>query len=191
MEAGTEMPLDTAPPADAAPAEDEFQSTVLTLLQQMSATIQALDTRVAAVEAQPEPMLRQQTVERLSNPGEHSRRALSAHPDGIPHSDTIPIFPNGEKVPAMVMQQYAPKFGSGDIIQLNPNSVPHGREDGKTRGELMAEQGVPNGYGEVFDRTFLSARTGEWKYRVRFDKRVMPGSNGGLTALYESELLPA
>ena len=47
-------------------------------------------------------------------------------------------------------------------------------------------------FGRVYDRTFLSDKVGVgWKYRVRFDKSVMQGSNGGMTALYEWELLPA
>lgn len=181
-----------AAPAPEAPSSSSFEDTVLSLLAQLTADVAAQGERLEAVEQQQAPRFVDPRLDAPAQAGERSKRALEATPDGLPHSTTIPIFPNGQKVPEMVMRQYRPKFGSGDIVRLNPDAVPHGRADGRTRGELMAEKGVPDGYGEVFDRTFLSDTVGRgWKYRVRFDKAVMPGSNGGLTALYEWELQPA
>lgn len=181
---------DAAPTPVAEPAT--VSDPIVALLEKMSAAITALAERVDAVEQAPAgPRFIDPGIEANRQASERSRIALSAEPDGIPHSMTIPTFPNGEKVPAMVMKQYAPKFGSGMLVRLNLDAVPHGRTDGKTWGQLMAEAGVPNGYGEVFDRTFLSDTTGQWKYRVKFDKKVMPGSNGGMVALYEPELLSA
>lgn len=175
------------PSADSAPV---FEDTVLALLQQMTASIKELSARVDAVEAAPVPFV-PQSVESLSGSGERSRKALDADPDGIPHSQKIAQFPNGERVPQMVMNQYRPRFGSGDLVRFNLDEVPHGRKDGKTRRELKAADGTPDGVGEVIDRTYLSDRTGQWKYTVVFDKRVLPGSNGGRTAVYERELMPA
>jgi hypothetical protein len=188
LEAGAES---TAPAPSPAPTPS-FEDTVLALLGQMTEQVQQLAGGVDAVEhGRRDPVFIDPRVEANSAAADRSRRALEATPDGIPHGMTIPIFPNGEKVPQMVMRQYAPKFGSGELVQLNLDAVPHGRDDGKTRGELMAEKGVPNGYGEIIDRTFLSDTSGIWKYRVKFSPKVMPGSNGGITALYETELLSA
>lgn len=173
--------------ADTVPA---FEDTVLALLSKMSESIQGLSARVEAVETAA-PQFVPQSVESLSGAGERTRRALSAEPDGIPHSQKIAQFPNGEVVPQMVMSQYRPRFGSGDRVRLNLDAVPHGRKDGKTRRDLKAADGTPDGVGEVIDRTFLSDKSGQWKYTVLFDKKVLPGSNGGRTALYERELIPA
>lgn len=183
----------SAPATDPAPeAVPAFEETVLALLTNLTRDVAAQGERLDVLEKKQEPRFIDPRLDAAQEASQRSRRALSAVPDGIPHSQTIPTFPNGQQVPEMVMQQYRPRFGSGDIVQLNLDAVPHGRDDGKTRGELMVEKGTPNGYGEVFDRTFLSSVAGRgWKYRVNFDKKVMPGSNGGLTALYEWELLPA
>lgn len=173
--------------ADSAPESPP----VLSFEERMLAAMERISARIEAVE---EIATRPTFVEspaRRNDAAAKTKRMEDAPRDGVPRADTIPLFPNGERVPAMVMAQYTPRFGSGDTVALNLDAIPHGRKDGKTRGELMAEQGVPNGYGEILDRSFLSARTGLWKYRVKFDKRVMPGSNGGIVALYEPELLPA
>jgi hypothetical protein len=173
-------------------AVSSFEETVLSLLTKLTADVAAQGERLDAVEKKNEPRFIDPRLDAANEAAQRSKRALSAAPDGIPHGMTIPTFPNGQQVPEMVMQQYRPRFGSGDLVQLDLDAVPHGRADGRTRGELMAEADVPNGYGEVFDRTFLSGKVGRgWKYRVNFDKAVMPGSNGGLTALYEWELKPA
>ncbi len=190
MGAASVAASDPTPLTDADPSEPEFESTVLTLLQQMTTTIKDLSARVEAVEAAPVQFV-PQSVESLSGAGERSQRALSAEPDGIPHSQKIAQFPNGQLVPEMVMQQYRPKFGSGDRVRFNLDVIPHGRTDGKTRRELKEADGTPDGIGEVIDRTYLSDRTGQWKYTVVFNKKVLPGSNGGRTAVYERELIPA
>jgi hypothetical protein len=182
----------TAPEPTPEPPAPSFEDMALKLLTQLSEQVSALSTRVEQVEQQPvQPRFIDPRITANADAAARSRRALDATPDGIPHGMTIPIFPNGEKIPQMVMREYQPLYGSGDLVQLNLDVVPHGREDGKTRGQLMTEKKVPNGYGEVIDRTFLSDTTAKWKYRVKFDKRVMPGSNGGITALYEDELLSA
>lgn len=170
-----------------APAQAEFQDTVLNLLQEMTASIQGLQARVDAVEKEPARFI-DPNIEARSRAADRTRRALEATPDGIPHSNTIPLFPNGERVPAMVMRQFAPKFGEGDIVRFNLDAVPHGRSDGKTRGQLMAEMQVPDGYGEVIDRTFLSDQHGSWKYRVKFPTRTAPGATNGVITLYEREM---
>lgn len=177
--------------AEAPPAAG-FEDTVLALLGQVTEQVRSLSTRVESVEQRAaEPRFVEPSTRRNDAASERSRRALAAEPDGVPHADTIPLFPSGERVPAMVMAQYAPRFGTGDAVRLNLDAVPHGRTDSKTRGELMAEKGVPQGYGEILNRSYLSDRTGQWKYRVKFDPKVMPGSNRGTVELYEQELLPA
>ncbi len=172
------------------PSSSGFEETVLGLLGQMSEQFAALSARVDAVESKPQfiqPPLGANTAA-----ADRSRQALAANPDGIPKSQKIPMFPNGQTVPEMVMNQYRPKFGSGSLVQLDLAAVPFGRTDGRTRGELMDEKGVPNGYGQVLDITYLSAHQGKgWKYRVKFDPKVMPGSNGGIVHLHEQELMPA
>jgi hypothetical protein len=188
------MQTDTAEAVSTAsdsPSPSSFEDTMLTLLQQMSAQITALGERVEAVEQKPVGFI-QPPIDANVAATDRSRQALAGDPDGIPKSQTIPLFPNGQRVPDLVMDMYRPKFGSGSMVLLNPDAVPHGRNDGRTRGELMAEKGVPNGYGVVLDRTYLSAQQGVgWKYRVKFDKAVMPGSNGGIVFLHEQELLHA
>jgi hypothetical protein len=184
-----EAPEQTAESPESPPSS--FEDTMLTLLQQMSAQITALGERVEAVEQKPTGFM-QPPIDANTAATDRSRQALAGDPDGIPKSQTIPLFPNGQRVPDLVMDMYRPKFGSGSMVLLNPDAVPHGRNDGRTRGELMAEKGVPNGYGVVLDRTYLSAQQGVgWKYRVKFDKAVMPGSNGGIVFLHEQELLHA
>lgn len=186
-------PADQIETPSGTPSAPSFEDTVLALLGQMSDQIRTLGDRVEAVEARPEtPRFIDPRVHANTAVAERSREALAATPDGIPKSQTIPLFPNGQRVPDMVMDLYRPKFGSGDWVRLNPEAVPHGRDDGRTRGELMAEKGVPDGYGQVLDRSYLSSRQGVgWKYRVKFDKSAMPGSNGGIVYLHEQELLPA
>jgi hypothetical protein len=183
---GADAPAEPTPP-------NVFEDTVLKLLGDLSDRMAAQEDRIAAIEtAEPAtPRFIDPRVNANTKAAERTRMALAATPDGVPHSQKIPMFPNGEKIPSMVMRQFKPQFGSGDIVQLDLNAVPHGRDDGRTRGELMSEKNTPNGYGEVFDAVYLSDTTAVWKYRVKFDPKVMPGSNGGLVALYESELLPA
>lgn len=177
---------------DAAPeAAPSFEDTVLALLTNLTRDVAAQGERLDVLEKKQEPRFIDPRLDAAQEASQRSKRALDSRPDGIPHSTTLPTFPGGERVPEMVMNQYRPRFGSGDLVQLNLDAVPNGRDDGKTRGELMAEKNVPNGYGEVFDRIYLNDQTGEWRYRVKFDARVMPGSNGGLVAIYERELLPA
>ena len=174
---------------DAAPAPD-FEATVLALLGKMSESIQGLTARVDAVEADTGSHILPRTVEDYSAPGERSRMALDGDPDGVPRSQKIPTFSTGETVSEFVMNQYRPKYGTGSMVRVNLDVVPHGRMDGRTRGELKAEDGSPDGVGRVIDRTFLSKK-GEWKYRVKFPPKSLPGSNGGITALYERELRSA
>lgn len=181
--AGVEAPA-------ASPSSDDV---VVALLTEMSQRLIGMDERLTALESRPEtPAFIDPQVHANTKAADRSRAALASEPDGIPKGQTIPIFPNGQRVPDLVMGMFRPKFGTGDVVQLDLDAVPEGRDDGRTRGELMAEKGVPNGYGQVLDRTFLSEQMGKgWKYRVKFDKKVMPGSNGGIVHLYERELLPA
>lgn len=184
----TETPL-TAPE----PPASSFEDTVLNLLGQMTDQIKSLGARVEAVESRPEaPQFIDPRVHVNGSAYERSQRALGDQPDGIPKSMTIPLFPNGQKVPDMVMNMIRPKFGSGDWVRLDLDAVPEGRDDGRTRGELMAEKGIPAGIGRVLDRTFLSERADKkWKYRVQFPKESMPGCNRGINHFYERELLRA
>lgn len=192
MESVFEGVVSAAPEPAPESAVSSFEETVLTLLTKLTADVASQGERLDAVEKKNEPRFIDPRLDAANEASQRSKRALEARPDGIPHGMSIPTFPNGQQVPEMVMDQFRPKFGSGDLVRLNLDAVPHGRDDGKTRGELMIEKNVPNGYGEVFDRTYLSGQVGRgWKYRVNFDKSVMPGSNGGLTALYEWELLSA
>lgn len=174
------------------PQADQFQETVLSLLTEMSSRLSAQEERLVAIEQAPAaPQFVEASGRRDLGASAKSKRMVEDAGDGVPRADTIPLFPNGQRVPEMVMKQYTPRFGTGDTVLLNLDVVPHGRTDGRTRGELMAEKGTPQGYGEILDRPFLSDQTGEWKYRVKFSTKVMPGSNGGIVGLYESELLPA
>jgi hypothetical protein len=190
------MPTETEGGAPAAPDSTStatgFEETVLSLLNEMSQRLSAQEQEIAALKSQPSgPAFVGPAVH--ANAAKQARydRAENAPRDGVPRSDTIPIFPNGERVPEMVMRRYTPRYGTGDIVQLNLSAYPHGRDD-KTRGELMGEKNVPNGYGEILSREYLSEVEGlGWRYRVQFDKTVMPGSNGGIVHLFEPELLPA
>lgn len=173
-----------------APAPSAFESTVLDLLGQMSEQFSALAKRVDSIENQPRFI--QPPLGANAAAADRSRQALAGEPDGIPKSQKIPMFPNGQTVPDLVMAQHRPKYGAGSIVQLDLGAVPFGRTDGRTRGELMEQNGVQNGYGVVLDITYLSSHVGKgWKYRVKFDPKVMPGSNGGIVHLHEQELLPA
>ena len=123
--------------------------------------------------------------------------AANAPADGVPRSMKIPVMSDGIQIPDAFMADHPYKFGPRSRVQFNLDAVPHGRDDGKTRGELMAEKGTPNGYGEVIDRTFLTkvrrpdGRMGVWKYKCQFPKKVVPGAANGVVSLHEPELLPA
>lgn len=182
MASPVETPIPESAPAAAEPAPPSFEERIIDALERFSSRLDALESAG--------PRFVPATVETYGAAQERYETAQRAPADGVPRSQTIPIFSNGEKVPNMVMQSYRPAFGSGSRVRLNPAAVPYGRTDEKTRGELMADQGVPDAVGEVLDRTFL-AQNGTWKYRVRFPSRTLPGSNGGITALHEPELIPA
>lgn len=173
-----------------ATSDGGFQETVLGLLQEMSSSIQGLQARVERVEAEAGSHILPRTLEDYTAPGEREQMARNVEPDGIPRSQKIPTFSTGETVNEFVMNQYRPRFGSGMRVRLNLDVVPHGRTDNRTRRELKADDGTPDAIGRVIDHTFLSKR-GEWKYRVKFPGKALPGSNGGLSAFYEKELLPA
>jgi hypothetical protein len=185
---------------EAPAASPSFEDTVLTLLTEMSGRLAATEAGVARQEERLDAIESQAASPRFVDPRAHvnadasdrSQEALRADPDGIPKSQTIPLFPSGERVPDLLMRQMRPKFRGGQWVQLNPDAVPYGRSDGRTRAELHADKGVPFGAGRVLDITYLSAHEGKgWKYRVKFDKTVMPGSNGGIVYLHEQEMLPA
>lgn len=180
-----------APEAPAADGQPDFQDTVLALLAQMSDSIKGLSERVERVEQDNGSHILPRTLDDYNGPGERTRTALEAEPDGLPKSQKLPQFSTGESVPQMVMEQYAQRFHAGQRVRFRMDGVPHGRDDGKARGELKAEDGSPDGIGKVIDHVFLSPRTGKWKVRVKFPPRSLPGSNGGLTAVYEDELIPA
>lgn len=187
--------------ADASPpsSDEQFQEQVLGLLQKMSGAIAGLSQRVEAVESSG-PRFVKMTPETYGNePDAHERYQLAemVEPDKLPRSQTIPVTSDGLRIPEIMLDENPFRYGSGMKVRLNLDAIPHGRSDGKTRGQLMAEFGTPNGVGEVIDRTFLSrqrradGRRGVWKYRIRFPQEVMPGSNGGIVSLHEPELIPA
>lgn len=178
-----------ADPAPESPPVLSFEERMLAAVERLAARIEAVE-EIATRPAGPsfvEPPARRNDAARKT------KRMEDAAGDGIPRSDTLPQFANGERVPEMLMRQYAPRYGDGDRVLFNLDVPPHGYpRDGKTRGALMAEQGVPNGYGEILCREYLSDVPGlGWRYRVRFDTKVTPGSNGGIVHLFETELLPA
>lgn len=175
--------------ADVAPEAPSFEDTVLNLLTEMSSRVSDLTERVAVVETSG-PRFVPASVETYGNANEREDAMKQAAPDGVPRSRTIPIMTTGEKVPDFVMRQYPPQFGAGSRVRFNPTAVPHGREDGKTRGELMALKNTPDGIGEVIDRTYL-AGNGSWKYKCRFPPRTVTGAHGGILYLHEPELMHA
>lgn len=182
-------------PAQEPSGEAAFQSTVLTLLEQMQGGLAQLAARVDRVEGR-HPQFARQTVEELSEveDGETARRkTLDAVPlDGKPHASKIPVFSDGLEVHELVMAQYEPQFRDGQRVRLNLDVVPYGRDDGMTRRDLKLRDGTPDGVGEIINMQFLSKQQGKsWKYKVKFPNRVLPGSNGGTSSFYEWELLPA
>jgi hypothetical protein len=192
MEAATELPTTerAAPEPMAAPEAAGFEQTVLTALQQLTASLAGLADRVEAVEHQG-PKFVPATPETYAADGERYEIAEQAPADGVPRMQKIPMLANGQLLPSFVMRQYAPKFRPGMRVRFNPDAVPHGRDDGKTRGELLAAAGIPNPVGEVIDYQFLSDPHGVWKVRVKFPNKALPGSNGGGISLHERELVRA
>lgn len=187
------MQATEAPPAEpsAAPSPDPFQAAVLAALESITGQMQALSARVEDVEQRAAPKFVPANPEQYDQQDDIRARIDQAPTDGIPRSDRLLTFPNGERVPEFVMRQMRPRFGVGARVRMNLDAVPHGRDDGKTRGQLMREAGAPtNGIGEVFGQMFLND-DGAWKYRVRFPKQMAPGAVNGILALYERELIPA
>lgn len=182
------------------PAPDPFQEQVVGLLQSLTASISALSQRVDAVEqtgsSQFKPMPRHDFG---NEPDAHDRYQLAEMSplDAVPRSKTVPVTADGLRIPEAFIEDHPAMFGPGSKVRLNLDAVPHGRSDGKTRGELMMAADAPNGAGEVIDRSFLSkvrradGRRGVWKYRCQFPRSVMPGSNEGTVTLHEPELIPA
>lgn len=194
--AAPEIPQQGPAPA----TDDQFQSTVLGLLQQLTGAVAKLDQRVDAVEQQNQPQFRPAQQETFGNEPDAVQRyqlAEMAPLDGVPRSQTVPVTSDGLRVPEILLEENPARFGSGSRVRLNLDAVPHGRVDGKTRGQLMMEADVPNAPGVVIDKTFLSrvrrpdGRRGVWKYRCQFPSAVMPGSTRGVVTLHEPELLPA
>jgi hypothetical protein len=179
MQSDTPGAVDAPEPTTAAPT---FEDKVLDALERFSSRLDALESAG--------PRFVPATVETYGNANERQDAMKAAALDGVPRSRTIPIMSTGEKVPDFVMRQYPPGFGAGSRVRLNPNAVPHGRDDGKTRGELMALKGTPDGIGEVIDRTYL-AGSGSWKYKCRFPPRTVTGAHGGILYLHEPELMSA
>ena len=180
MEATAESPETTESPA--------FEETVLALLAQVADQVKSLGERVEAVEHSNAPRFIDPRLDAQIQAQNRTRQALTADPDGIPRSQTLPIFSTGELVPQVVMKQFRPKFAAGALVMLNEAAVPFGRDDGQTWGELLAAKNVPNGVGEVFDRMYLMD-DGIWKVKVRFPRRTMPGTNDGMRVIRESELV--
>ena len=177
-----------------APAPDQ-SALILGLLEKISGQVQSLTTRVEAVENSG-PRFIPATPETYSADHERYQIAELAPPDAMPRSQTVPITSDGIRIPAAFITEYPSRFGSNMKVRLNLDAVPHGRKDGKTRGQLMEEQEIPNAPGVVIDRTFLTKRTsngkrGLWKYRCQFPREVMPGAVMGTVSLHEDELIPA
>ena len=193
-----DLPQQTSP---AAPQSDAvFQEQVLGLLQSMSGAIAKLNERVDAVEHETGPKfvpMQRDTFGNEPSPHERWQLAEMAPTDSVPRSQTIPITSDGLRVPELMLDEHPARYGSGSRVRLNLDVVPHGRTDGKRRGELMMERDVPNAPGVVIDRQYLSrarradGRRGVWKYRCQFPQAVMPGSNLGIVSLHEPELMPA
>jgi hypothetical protein len=193
-------PVAEAPQTSSEPPADPFQEQVLTLLQSMTASIAKLNERVDTVEQSAGPKFVPMTERDYGNtPDAHERYQLAqaAPTDAVPRSKTIPVTADGLRIPDAFVDEHPARFGPEMRVQLNLDAVPHGRNDGRTRGELMAEQAVPNGPGVIIDRTYLTkvkradGRRGVWKYRCKFPQVVMPGSALGIVSLHEHELLPA
>lgn len=191
-----------APESPPPPSDAQFQEQVLGLLQQLSGAVATLSGRVDAVEQQGGPNftpMYQDPSDHDREPSAHERYQLAelAPRDGLPRSQTVPITSDGLRVPEIMLDENPSRFGSGMKVRLNLDAVPHGRTDGKTRGQLMVEADCPNAPGVVIDRQFLSrkrrpdGRRGVWKYRVQFPSVVMPGSTHGMVSLHEPELIPA
>jgi hypothetical protein len=189
-----------APDPTTAPAGDPFQEQVLGLLQSITASVSALSERVDAVEQQAGPKYVPMTQHDFGNsPDSYERYQLAeaATPDAVPRSKTVPVTADGLRIPDAFIEDHPARFGPGSRVRLNLDVVPHGRSDGRTRGELMMEKDTPNAPGVVIDRSFLSkvkrpdGRRGVWKYRCQFPSAVMPGSSLGIVTLHEPELIPA
>ncbi len=152
----------------------QFQTAVLDALAAITGQIAGLAERVEKVERESGPHFVPASPESYDRDINQQDTLDNLPLDGIPRSTHLPVFPNGERVPDFVMKQYRPKFGTGSRVRLNLDAVPHGRSDGKTRGQLMREEGVPNGIGEVFSAMYHTEQGGGWKCRVRFAQRTMP-----------------
>ncbi|HVQ45094.1 MAG TPA: hypothetical protein VMT30_09145 [Candidatus Saccharimonadia bacterium] len=192
------MQSDEIGAATAAPSPEstpDQSALILGLLEKISGQVQSLTTRVEAVENSG-PRFVPATPETYSADHERYQIAELAPPDAQPRSQTVPITSDGIRIPAAFITEYPARFGSNSRVRLNLDAVPHGRKDGKTRGELMEAAEVPNAPGVVIDRTFLTKRIkggkrGMWKYRCKFPREVMPGAVMGTVSLHEDELIPA
>lgn len=168
---------------------------ILGLLEKMSGQISAFGDRLTKVENSG-PRFIPSTPETYSADHDRYQIAELAPADAMPRSQTVPITSDGIRIPAAFISEYPALFGANSRVRLNLDAVPHGRKDGKTRGQLMEAAGVPNAPGEVIDRTFLTkvsrnGKRGVWKYRCQFPREVMPGAVMGTVSLHENELIPA
>jgi len=200
MQATEEAVAVTASPPETpdapAPTPDQGEL-ILSLLQQMSTELRALGQRVEAVEKNDGPRFVPSTPETYMADYERHRIADQAPPDKMPRSMKIPVMSDGIKIPDVFLAEFPARFRDGMRVRLNPDVVPHGRTDGKTRGELMTEAGMLDLPGEVIYRTYLTrkvrqdGRRGVWKYRVQFPRETITGATNGIVQLHEPELLPA
>ena len=193
MEATAEAP-NVAP--DETPQPPDQSALILGLLEKISGQVTSLTARVEAVESTT-PQFVPATPETYSADHERYQIAEMAPADAQPRSQKVPVTADGLRIPAAFVTEYPARFGSGSRVRLNLDAIPHGHEDGKTRGALMEAAKVPNAPGEVIDRTFLTkkrrpdGRAGVWKYRCKFPREVMPGAVMGTVSLHEDELIPA
>lgn len=88
-------------------------------------------------------------------------------------------------VPDWVMYSHPNQFEAGDAVMINPETIRDGAD--RPWSEVLTKVPACNGYGEVLTVDHFSKKTGNWKYKVKFNGLTDRRGDG----FYESELLPA
>lgn len=100
-------------------------------------------------------------------------------------SDQILVDERGDKLPAMLLQQYPPPFAPGDRCRLNPDAARAGWPEGKTWGTVLADLRI-DGVG-VIRKVYWLKDDGRWKVSA-----VIRGlTNQRPDGFLDDELLPA
>lgn len=165
-------------------AENPLLARVLSLLEDQTEKIARLETELRETKAR--------TASFVPMDANRPQRGLKSQLAGMKNGEQregvsrqVLVDERGDKVPAMLLAQYPPRFEAGSHVQIDPGSTREGFPEGQTWGQVLTKIGSA-GYG-VVRKIYWLRDDGEWKYSV-----TVPGlTNGRPDGFHDRELLPA